>query len=428
MKQKIVVFSADALVHEDTEYLKTLPNFQKYLSGGAEVKKIRSIYPTVTYPVHVSMVTGNYPDRHGVISNLEFHPGQTKLPWTWFHHWQKCEDIFDAAKMGGYSTGSVFWPVTARHPSIDYLVAAYGPQTPGETVREAHARAGAGKDVLEIIEKHSEEMKETKATDEFRIGCACDIIRQFKPDLLMVHPVTIDHLRHHYGVFNDKVTRGIEETDKQIGQIMNAVEETGNLENTNFFLVSDHGQMEIKRIINLNVLLVKHGFIKTNPDGSLSDWDAYCLSNGMSAMIFLKDSGDRKVCQKIESLLHQLCEEGIYGISQVFSREEIAQKERLEGDFSFVLESDGYTSFGDNWNQPLVKKSDNSDYRYGRATHGYLPDKGPQPVLLAKGPAIRDGAVVEQRNIIDEAPTYARILNVNLSDAEGKSIDEILKI
>jgi predicted AlkP superfamily pyrophosphatase or phosphodiesterase len=428
MKQKIIVFSADAMVYEDVEYLKTLPNFQKYLSGGAEVKKVRSIYPTVTYPVHVSMVAGNYPDRHGVISNLEFHPGQIKLPWTWFHHWQKCGDIFDAAKKGGYSTGSVFWPVTAGHPSIDYLVAAYGPQAPGETVREAHTRAGAGEDVLKIIEKHSEGMTEIKATDEFRIGCACDIIRQFRPDLFMVHPVTLDHLRHYYGVFNDKVTGGIEETDKQIGQIMAAVEDTGNLKNTNFFLVSDHGQMEIKRIINLNVLLARHGFIKTNSEGALADWDAYSLSNGMSAMVFLKNSGDRELCQKIEILLRQLCEEGIYGISQVFSREEILKKEHLGGNFSFVLESDGYTSFGDNWNQPLVKNNDNSDYRYGKATHGYLPDKGPQPILLAKGPSIRDGAVVEQGNIIDEAPTYARILNICLPDAEGKSIDEILEI
>ena len=47
-KKRILVFSVDALVSEDIEYLKTLPNFKKYLGGGAEVKKIRSIYPSVT--------------------------------------------------------------------------------------------------------------------------------------------------------------------------------------------------------------------------------------------------------------------------------------------------------------------------------------------------------------------------------------------
>jgi predicted AlkP superfamily pyrophosphatase or phosphodiesterase len=426
MKQKIVVFSADAMVHEDIDYLKTLPNFRKYLSGGAEVKKVRSIYPTVTYPVHVSMVTGNYPDRHGVISNMEFHPGQLQLPWTWFHHLQKCGDVFDAARKKGYSTGAVFWPVTAGHPSIDYLVAAYGPQSPEETMREAHTRAGSSEAVLKIIEKNIEG-KEKKATDEFRIACACDIIRQFEPDLFLVHPVDLDHLRHYYGVFNDKVNEGIKETDEQIGQIMRAVEDTGNLENTNFFLTSDHGQMEIKRSINLNVLLRDNDLVKTDSSGALLDWEAYSLSNGMSAMIFLKNPDNMEIRKRTENLLHQLCEEGIYGIGQVFTREEILEKEHLGGDFSFVVETDGYTSFGDNWNRPLLKNMDNSDYRYGKATHGYLPDKGPQPVFLAKGPAIREGAVVEQRNIIDEAPTYARILNVELPDAEGTCIEEILK-
>ena len=36
-KRRILVFSVDALVSEDIEYLKTCPNFKKYLGGGARV-------------------------------------------------------------------------------------------------------------------------------------------------------------------------------------------------------------------------------------------------------------------------------------------------------------------------------------------------------------------------------------------------------
>ena len=32
--KKLIVFSADAMVWEDVAYLRTLPNFQKYLAGG----------------------------------------------------------------------------------------------------------------------------------------------------------------------------------------------------------------------------------------------------------------------------------------------------------------------------------------------------------------------------------------------------------
>lgn len=76
--KKLIVMSADALVWEDMEYLSSLPNFQKYLAGGAGIRQVRFVYPTITYPCHATMSTGVYPDKHGVTGNLEFHPGQAE--------------------------------------------------------------------------------------------------------------------------------------------------------------------------------------------------------------------------------------------------------------------------------------------------------------------------------------------------------------
>ena len=109
------------------------------------------------------------------------------------------------------------------------------------------------------------------------------------------------------------------------------------------------------------------------------------------------------------------------------AREEIAELEHLDGDFSFVLESDGYTSFSDSCKRPLVAKLDLTDFRFGRATHGYYPDLGPQPTLIAKGPHIKEGVVIDRRPIVDEAPTYAKLLGAELPDAQGTAIEEILK-
>ena len=67
------------------------------------------------------------------------------------------------------------------------------------------------------------------------------------------------------------------------------------------------------------------------------------------------------------------------------------------------------------------------DYRYGKATHGHLPDKGPQPIFCAKGPAFCDDVVMERANLVDEAPTYAKVLGVELRDADGKVLEELLR-
>ena len=37
----------------------------------------------------------------------------------------------------------------------------------------------------------------------------------------------------------------------------------------------------------------------------------------------------------------------------------------------------------------FLRDLSNEDYRFGAATHGYLPNTVPQPILLAKGPSIR---------------------------------------
>jgi len=354
-----------------------------------------------------------------------------ELPWKWFHESNKASDIFTAAKKAGKTTAAVFWPVTGSHPDIDYNIAEYWTQGPDDTLEAAFTRAGTSDEVLPIVTKNRDLIvgheRQHPWCDNFIVACACDMIRQFQPDLLMIHPANIDGYRHGYGLFNDHVTVGVEETDRFIGDLFAAMEDVGVVEETNFFLVSDHGQMEIKRIININAILQENGLIWLDREGQIADWKAYCLSGGMSALVYLKDSEDKAAYDKTYELLKKLRDEGIYGISEVFTTEEAQQKHRLGGPFRFVLESDGYTSFGDSPRRPLIKNFDVADYRYGRATHGYLPEKGPQPVLLARGPEIAEGVTIPKGYLVNEAPTFARALGIELADTDGRVVEEILK-
>ncbi len=429
MRKKLIVISADAMVSEDLEYLKTLPNYRKYLEGGVVVKHVRSIYPSVTYPCHTTMVTGVYPNKHGVISNFDWKTSMETLPWTWFHSYVKAEDIFTAAKRAGYSTAAVFWPVTACHPDIDSLIAEYWTQNKEETLREAFTRAGSDEAMLQVIERNQNLLVERThpMCDEFLVSCACDIIREKKPDLLMLHPANIDGYRHESGLFNNKVTRGIEETDRFIGMIMDAVKKAGFAECVNLVLTSDHGQLEIKRTVNLNVLFVDAGLLRTDNQGKIVEWDVYCLSNGLSALVYLKDPANKMLYQKIQSLLYKWRDEGVYGIGEVMTENEAEEREHLGGDFSFVIETDGYTSFGQSTLRPLVSDCDLSDYRYGNATHGHLPEKGPQPFFVAKGPDFKDGVILDSARLVDQAPTYAKILGCDLPDTDGQPMTELIK-
>ena len=96
-------------------------------------------------------------------------------------------------------------------------------------------------------------------------------------------------------------------------------------------------------------------------------------------------------------------------------------------DFSFVLETDGYTSFSGSWYGPVVRGFDTSDYRFGHATHGHHPDRGPSPTLIAFGPSIKEGAVLKNCRLVDEAPTFAAALGFTMEGTDGRVLHEILK-
>lgn len=430
MKQKLIVLSADALVYEDVELMRQMPNYSKYLEGGSRVKKVRSIYPTITYPCHTTMCTGVWPEKHGIVGNLKLDPGASYIPWKWFRDASKWdEDIFKAAKRAGLTTAALFWPVTAGHPDIDYLIPEYWPQ-PGDTdIREVFRRAGSSEEMIDLVDSqlHGCEIRTHPDTDDFLMRCAREIIIRHQPDLLMIHPGNVDGYRHKNGVFNDRVLEGVKETDRFIGELMAAVEEAGLADCTNFVLTSDHGQIDIKRVMKPNVLLQEAGLITLNDEGRITDWKAVSQSGGTCAMVYLKDPSDRETYEKTYKVLKDAAQEGVYGFESVFTEEETREKYHLGGDFSFVLETDGFTSFQDAATRPIVTTYQFDDYRYGKATHGHLPEKGPQPIFSAKGPAFRDGVTIERANLVDEAPTFAKVLGAELKDADGIALEQLLR-
>ncbi len=49
---------------------------------------MRGIYPALTYPSHVSMITGTYPERHHICHNEIVDPFSREMDWYWY--WIRC--------------------------------------------------------------------------------------------------------------------------------------------------------------------------------------------------------------------------------------------------------------------------------------------------------------------------------------------------
>jgi len=438
-EQKLMVISFDAMVREDiTNTLKDYPHFKWMLENSAQVNRLRTVYPSITYPVHASILTGCPVGRHGVLGNEIEDFGKTGyLPWRWYHNYinPEAKTIFEYAKAAGLSTASIFWPVTGNNPYIDYLIPEIWTSESGRRKVfsiDPFRTSGTRADIMERIARPNEhyfygDPADGPVVGNFSTACGRDFIRLFRPDVFFIHIGFIDYARHTRGMFSDHLTSMLHYADDYLGVWMDTAKEYGTFDRTNWVILSDHGQVNIDRGVAPNVLLAREGLIRLDGEGNVLGWDCFVKSNAASALVFLKDPNDKALEKRVSDLLNGWKDSGEWGIERVYSAEEAREEEGLYGGFSFVLEGDGRTAFTGDWKGEPMRLPSDTDYHFSRATHGYHPDKGPQPPFLAAGPAFRKGAFLERRSILDVAPTLARAMGFEMPTAEGRVMEELLK-
>lgn len=241
------------------------------------------------------------------------------------------------------------------------------------------------------------------------------------------HISLVDHTRHSNGVYGKQVYRNAYfEMELIIGQTLDALREAGVLEDTTLVITSDHGQTPVEKLIAINTLLVRDGYIRLDAEGKLKDWDILFKSAAHSLQVYVKDPADKALVAKAGELLQRYAAEEDVGFEQIRTAEETEKEFRVQGDFIYSVEgADGY-SFSNALSGELINRADNTNYKYSVATHGHDPRKGPKPAMILKGPGIVPGARADGVSIIDEAPTLAALLGISLGQPDGKVISGIL--
>uniref|UniRef100_A0A915AEE5 Uncharacterized protein n=2 Tax=Parascaris univalens TaxID=6257 RepID=A0A915AEE5_PARUN len=108
----VVVISFDGFAQEyvDTHIVKTL----EFIGDcGASAKFMYPSYPSKTFPNHYSIVTGLYPESHGIVDNYvhaaEISPTLQYMPKANDARYYKGEPIWVAAERNGLRSACLFW-------------------------------------------------------------------------------------------------------------------------------------------------------------------------------------------------------------------------------------------------------------------------------------------------------------------------------
>lgn len=113
-KPKMLVISLDAVGSGDIEKAMELPGFARFFDGASRCMSVHSVYPSITYPAHTSIVTGRYPVHHGIVDNTKIQPNRKSPDWYWQRKYIRGTTLYDEALKQGMTVAALLWPVTAR--------------------------------------------------------------------------------------------------------------------------------------------------------------------------------------------------------------------------------------------------------------------------------------------------------------------------
>ena len=399
------------------------PTLRALAERGAVADGVTAVFPSTTWPTHVSLVTGVAPARHGVVANHILNRATRRTedltgdPIYDASAIVSAPTIYDRAAAAGLAVAAVDWPATRHSPSLAFNLPFFKDQRVFEThtaraVWEELAAAGfpmARQGEWALLPKRF--MKDTMVA-----GVAAHVVHRHAPDLLLVHFLCADSHQHLYGPRTPAVYWAIEHIDHCIRRLLDSLP-TSTRERTAVFVVSDHGFLPVDRDIRPNVRLKRLGALRGNAEHGFAGEACFVMNHGAGYLYAL--DGD-------PGALHSLADEiaKMDGVAGAWPRErfdelELPRAHRMLPDVVFEAKP-GY-QFSDE----TAGEDEHGAPKY-RGTHGQRPEApGNAAFFLASGAGIRAGAALGRIRSRDVAPTLATLLGVTMPDVEGRVLTEL---
>jgi predicted AlkP superfamily pyrophosphatase or phosphodiesterase len=203
LTRHVLLVSIDGL-RPDAIHAFHAPTLQRLIREGSYTLSASTIVPSKTLPSHTSMLTGEMPDRHGVLWNTlaSAERDTVELP-----------TVFGVARAGGYRTAAFF--SKSKFHAL---------QLPG-TLDFSQAPRGwfgrwAGDRTVTDVERHLESAK---------------------PNLLFVHLSDTDRAGHDDGWMSDSYGRAVARTDALVARMLDAAARAFGPTGFSVIVTADHG-------------------------------------------------------------------------------------------------------------------------------------------------------------------------------------------
>ncbi|MDV4150701.1 ectonucleotide pyrophosphatase/phosphodiesterase [Clostridium sp. AL.422] len=429
----LIVISFDAVSSEDIDKLKKLDNFKYLIDNGSLITNVESVYPTLTYPAHVTIMTGMYPKNHGVINNTLNKFSDINPNWYWYRKYIKTNTLYDLAAEKGLTTAALLWPVSGRS-SINYNLTEIFAPKPWQNQLVMSALSGSLRYQLDLNKRfgHLRKGLSQPALDNFVHESAKYTITKYKPNLLLIHYTDVDTNRHHHGYDSKEANDALIRHNERLGEIIKNLKDANIFEECTIVALGDHSALDCSHMIRLNSLFRENGLLKVNGKGIIKSYKAVAKTCDGSSYIYLKDKNDIETSEKVIKLLEELKNSKDSPIDFILNSRE-AKNEGADPNCSFMVEASNNFYFVDETLGNIIEKVNKHEVgkvsHRAKATHGYHPSKtNYNTFFIACGKGVKEGIQIDGGKLINHGPTLAKILGINMGKTDGVAEDRILKL
>ena len=321
-----IVFILDGLRPDSVNAANT-PNILRLRRQGVNYLNSHAAVPTVTRVNSSVIGTGSYPSRTGIVGNSMFVPEVDPTnPFS-------TGEANSLTRLDEVSGGRMIFVKTLGERLADegLTLAAVGSGTSGATLLlNPRAPRGVGYMINAGDEKGiapfaypesiGEEIKarfglppstegqpNANAKVDYTQGILRDyVLSELQPDVILNWITEPDGSQHKYAVGSPQSIAAIRNDDRQVGLVLDRIEELGLEEDTNVMLISDHGFSLHDFNINLSQELVSAG-LKTSATS-----DDVVVANSGASLVHVKNRDPAKIRAIVEFLQKQSWTDTLY--------------------------------------------------------------------------------------------------------------------
>ncbi|KAL3474832.1 alkaline-phosphatase-like protein [Aspergillus californicus] len=216
------------------------PTLNTFIADGVSPQYMLPSFPSVTFPNHFTLVTGLYPESHGIVGNTFWdpelqeqfyytHPSVSMQP-----KWWNAEPLWMTAENQGVRTAIHMWPGSEAH--IGGVEPTYVDKFNGSEALPRKTQR-----ILDLLDLPGLETPSESS----------------RPQFIAAYVPNVDADGHRYGPNSTEIRGTISQADDMLAGLFSGLQERNLTDVVNIVIVSDHGMAttSTERLVQLDDLI-----------------------------------------------------------------------------------------------------------------------------------------------------------------------------